>query len=238
MEFVICVAGKNILIRSVYASILNTCRDYLTDPDTMPDFIISTDESMILAELKQLRHLNSPANSSMVTETLLIHRLIAEALLNYDTFLMHGAVISVDGVSYMFTGHSGTGKTTHIEKWLKNANGSFVVNGDKPLIQVKDDSVYACGTPWRGKENYGSHAIVPLRAIALMERSKDNWIEEVSFKSVFSKLLEQTHCPADADKMRKTLVLLKALNGKVKFYKFHFNNMKDDAFEVAYKGMR
>ena len=37
--------------------------------------------------------------------------------------------------------------------------------------------------------------------------------------------------------MRKTLELLKRLNGKVRFYRFRFNNMKEDAFRVAYNAL-
>ena len=51
---------------------------------------------------------------------------------------MHGAVIRYKGKAYLFTAPSGTGKTTHIRQWLKKAEGTFVVNGDKPLIKVEN----------------------------------------------------------------------------------------------------
>ena len=41
--------------------------------------------------------------------------------------------------------------------------------------------------------------------------------------------------PADAVKMKKTLALVAKLKDRVKFYKYVFNNMKDDAFEVSHK---
>ena len=50
-------------------------------------------------------------------------------------------------------------------------------------------------------------------------------------------MLQQTYMPEDAGKMRKTLMLLSKLKGKVKFYKFAFNNMKEDAFIVAYNAL-
>ena len=31
----------------------------------------------------------------------------------------------------------GVGKTTHTKLWLDNIPGSFVVNGDKPLIRAR-----------------------------------------------------------------------------------------------------
>ena len=151
---------------------------------------------------------------------------------------MHGAVIALDDqTSFMFTAKSGTGKTTHIRKWLENAPGAFVVNGDKPLIKIADTEAIAYGTPWCGKEHLNTNIGVPLRAIVLMERSEDNAIEEITFSQAFPTLLQQTYRPADADKMRKTLSLLSALNGKMKFYRFRFNNLKPDAFRVSYEAL-
>lgn len=123
MEFVIRVAGNNILIRSVYESIRNRCREYLSESDAAADIKITTNENMIVAEQKGIQRLDRPIDGLMAAETLLVHRLMAEALLDYDTLLMHGAVVAIGGASYLFAGHSGTGKTTHIKKWLENAEG-------------------------------------------------------------------------------------------------------------------
>ncbi|MBQ0065579.1 MAG: hypothetical protein KBT48_07415 [Firmicutes bacterium] len=47
----------------------------------------------------------------------------------------------------MFTAVLGTGKTTHTRLWLKNLPESFVVNGDKPLLQIDKEQTLVCGTP-------------------------------------------------------------------------------------------
>lgn len=62
--------------------------------------------------------------------------------------------------------------------------------------------------------------MVPLRAIFLLERNDKDNIEEISLGKAFPMLLQHTHHPADADTMRKTIELLKALEGKVKIYRF------------------
>ena len=66
---------------------------------------------------------------------------------------------------------------------------------------------------------------------------ENNAIREIPFKDAFSFLLQQTHRPGDPEKMKKTLALLSQMNGKVRFYKFVFNNLKDDCFAVAYGAM-
>ena len=233
MDFSIRIANKNIAIHSVYSYIHNFCKSYLIGDNEEPDIEIFTDEKMIEAETARIRKIEEITQSAKSIEALLIHRLIADALLDYDIFLMHGAVVATHNGAFMFTGKSGTGKTTHVRKWLKNVENSYIVNGDKPFL-ICQDRIYACGTPWSGKEQYNKNTIVPLNSIVIMERSSENRMEEVPFKSVFPLILQQTHQPADADKMRKALALLMRLKDHVRFYRFYFDNFKDDCFQVSY----
>ncbi len=234
MDFIIRLAKKNILIHSVYSVIHNTCKEYLVDSNETPDIEISVNEEMLVQEAKRIKEREGEDHSLKMVEDLLVHRLIANAFLEYDTFLMHGAVISTGKEAYMFTAQSGTGKTTHVQKWLENIEGSFIVNGDKPLIILNEEGAFACGTPWCGKEHYGKNTIVPLKSIVLMERSDENRMEKVPLIKVFPAILQQTYQPEDADKMRKTLALLMKLKDHVSFYQFHFDNYKDDSFSVSY----
>ena len=236
MDFKIRIAGKNIMIHSVYSSIYLECVDFLEE-SIDPDFEIYTDNEQISNEYERLRKNQEIDYSLQTIETFLVQKLIAESMLSYDTILMHGAVIAVDNKAYMFVAPSVTGKSTHIQKWLRNAQGSFVVNGDKPLVILDKNRAYACGTPWNGKERLGNNAIVPLHSIVFMERSEDNTIEAVPYKSVFSLLLEQTYQPMSFDNMRKRLELLLRLKDCVSFYKFCFNNYKEDAFRTSFEAL-
>ena len=231
-SFCVSIAGHRVGIHTRYSDLHTGCGDFLCDGE--PEIEISADENDMARERdeaeKALR-----GNSNL--EDLAIHRKICEAMLDWDTFLMHGAVVAVGRSAYVFTAASGTGKSTHVQKWLENAPGAYVVNGDKPLIQITDSGAVACGTPWCGKEKMGASVMVPLKAIALMERGENNTIREISFGEAFSFLLQQTYRPTDPEKMKKTLALLSRMNGKVRFYRFIFNNLKDDCFGVAYNAL-
>lgn len=235
MKFIIQIANKHILIQSIYSGVYHTCKEYLVDEKTKPDFELSISEEMIAEECERIKQHEGQAPSLKLVENLLVHRLIAEYFLDHNAVLMHGAVIAFNQRAYMFTGKSGTGKTTHIKKWLKNSNDVYVVNGDKPLILIEKGKVFACGMPWCGKEALGRKAVVPLQSIVFMRRSDVNKIEPVSYKNIFPFLLEQTYRPKDAEMMKKTLRLLMHLKDNVSFYVFHFNNFLDDAFTVPYE---
>ena len=87
-----------------------------------------------------------------------------------EALTMHGVIVATAGQGYMITAPSGVGKTTRGRLWCEHIPGSEIVNGDKPLIQLKDEGTFACGTPWCGKERINSNKIVPLRAILLLDR--------------------------------------------------------------------
>ena len=232
--FNILIAEHTFSVHPLYDEVYFLCRKYLTDKPTENEILVSVKD--IEAERIKDREIGIHSCDAYL-ETLVVQRKISELILKYDTFLMHGAVVAYDNSAYMFTAASGTGKTTHIMKWLENLGDSYVVNGDKPLIKITENEAIACGTPWQGKEGLGTNCMVPLKAIVLMERGENNEIEEISFEKALSFLLRQTYIPADIAKMKKTLTLVAKLKERVKFYKYVFNNMKDDAFEVAYSAI-
>ena len=227
VTFFIQLAGRTIEIHALFDKVQSMVRDYLTDAQT-PDFVVDITETDIQAEGTA-----STSQHRASLESLAVYRKIAEQMLAYHTFLMHGAVVALDGKAYLFAAPSGTGKSTHVRKWADQLPEAFIVNGDKPLIIV-DDQPMVCGTPWAGKENWHTNTMVPLAAIILMERGEDNQMRQITFSEAFAGLFRQTYQPKDKDKLKTTLHLLKALDHKVKFYSFMFNNMKDDAFQVAY----
>lgn len=167
-------------------------------------------------------------------ETLAVYRSIAEQMLDFDTVLMHGSVVGVGDEAFMFTAASGVGKTTRTQWWLQQVPGSYIINGDKPLLHISDSEVIACGTPWSGKENLNTDRSAPLRAIILLERSEEIQSEnisegsrdityslhKISFLEAFAMLLQQTYRPASPILMSKTLSLLKKIGENVSVYRY------------------
>lgn len=234
-QFVISVAGKNIGIEAIYGRMMMYSEQYLTDRPA--DFVVQSSPEEILQDGAAFRKVNPFGRVYKgEIESILLLRKIADQLVESDIILMHGAVVAVKDEAYLFTAPSGTGKTTHIRRWLESMPDAYVVNGDKPLIIVGNTPL-ACGTPWCGKEHMGRNAIVPLKAIVIMKRSEENAMRPLSFFEAFPRLMEQIHRPSDTEKMRKTVRLLSTLGKHVSLWQFDFNNFKDDAFEVAYRAL-
>lgn len=238
MIFQIRIAEKNIRIYSMYEKVYFLCRDYIIDESSI-DFEVRIHQADIDYERQKFQKNEKELGlytyySDAYLETLAIYRKIALKMLDYDTFLMHGSVVAVDNKGYMFLASSGTGKTTHTRLWMDNIPGTAIINGDKPLIMIREGTAYVCGTPWCGKENYNSNRIVELKFIYMLSRAKENSVEEVSFKEAFPMLLQQTYKPTEANAMIKTIKLLNMLNHTGKYYELRCNRAKDSAI-MAYK---
>ncbi len=136
--------------------------------------------------------------SDSYLEELAVYRKIAEEMINYDTVLFYGSVIAIDGIGYLFTAKSGTGKSTHTRFWRKYfRDRTVMVNDDKPLIKITDSSVTAYGTPYNGKHRLGSNIFVPLKAICILTRSAENHINKIIGKQAYPMMLQQVYRPAD-----------------------------------------
>ena len=239
MDFQILLAGKVIRLHTLYEMTCQLCRDYLCEAQE-PDFSVEITESDLIRE-KELSAANDLEEGrdpvrygEDYLETLAVYRKIADQMIRYDTFLMHGAVVTAGALdeAVMFTAESGVGKTTRSRMWLKNVPGSCIINGDKPLLKVTESEVFACGTPWAGKEQLQTNRMVPLRAVLLLERSEENRIEEAALHDVLPVLLSQVYRSERQEGFLQTMKLLSRMGKQVKFYRYH-SNLEDEAIEIA-----
>lgn len=226
------VGGIPFRIHSHYNGVLQQLKDYITKEKPICDITIKEEEILRIKEEFDKTCKYPPTKSEI--EMYAVRQVVSESILDFNCFQIHGAAFAVDNCGYIFTADSGTGKTTHMQLWLKNLNNAYVVNGDQPIVKVVQN-IMVCGSPWCGKEGLNSNVAVPLKAIIIMERSNENSIVEISMSEALIELIRQVYRPSDSVKMSKTLQLLSALEGKVKFYRFKFDNFADDAFSVSYK---
>lgn len=235
------IAGAVIQIDSLYELIHDYCKDYRVDGQT--DFFVSIKEEDIAFEREksdrenELEGLPKQDFSDAYLETLAVYRKIADRMLKRDTLLFHGSAISVDGRAVLFTAKSGTGKSTHTRLW-REAFGqrAVMVNDDKPLLQVLEDQVLVCGTPWDGKHRLSTNCVVPLEAICILERGEKNEITPISARQALPMLMQQSHRPGDPAATALLLQVLDKLTKRMKFYRLKCN-MDPEAAQVAYKEM-
>ena len=236
MEFTVCLAGINVAVKSLFDEVYDFCHDYLTDvPADMSVEVTPEDinyEKIVNIREAQIEGIPVVEFPDSYLETLAVYRKIVTKMLDFDTFLMHGAVIAVGDKAWLFTAPSGTGKTTHINLWLNHIPGSYVVNGDKPLIHIGDECTIF-GTPWAGKEGMNRNVGVKLCGIVILNRGIQNHIEKVPMTQILPVLIQQSYRPKEKAELEKTLSLLSRLGKKIPMYQLYCNMDPEAAF-VAY----
>lgn len=87
---------------------------------------------------------------------------------------IHASTIVKDSEAVLFLGESGTGKSTHTRLWLEYIENSYLLNDDSPLLLIKNDKIFVCGSPWSGKTHCYRSEIVPLKAIVRLSQYPEN----------------------------------------------------------------
>ena len=240
--FKIRLADKVIAVSALHGYIADYCRGYISD-DT-PDFAVQITQSDIDYEREKSRREDIKEGipirnfSDEYLETLAVYRKVAEKMIDYDTILFHGSVIAIDGIGYLFTAKSGTGKSTHTRLWRDLfGERAIMVNDDKPLIKVSESGIIVYGTPWDGKHRLSTNISVPLKAVCALERSEGNHIEKVTADSVYNMLVQQVYRPQNPQKLLKTLQLIDILSENAGLYRLGCN-MDISAAELAYNVMK
>jgi len=241
IPFCIRLADTVIRIEPMFEYIREYCRDYITEEQA--SFTVRTEPGDIAFERERSAKEAEREGrvdgiySDAYLETLAVYRRMAERMLAYDTLLFHGSVIAVDGAGYLFTAKSGTGKSTHTRLWRERfGDRAVMVNDDKPLLKMTEDSVIAYGTPWDGKHRLSTNCSVPLKAICILTRSEENHIEEISPGEVYQMLLQQSYRPGNGDFMLQTLELIDKMMKNTRFYRLGCN-MDPEAARVAFERM-
>lgn len=232
-SFHIMLADTVFRIEPMFAYVQEYCREYITEEPA--GFTVRTEAADIAFEYE--RSAKEAVFSEAYLETLAVYRQIAERLPMLDTLLFHGSVIAVDGIGYLFTAKSGTGKSTHTRLWREYfGSRAVMINDDKPLLKVTENGIMVYGTPWNGKHRLSTNTSVPLKAICILTRATNNHIEEIRPAEAYQMLLQQTYRPADIGAMVQTMKLIDEVMKKTAFYRLGCN-MEPEAAIVAFKGM-
>ena len=239
MVFVVQVANRMVEVRVKHESTINHCVAYLAND--IPDFSVHISKSDIDFERKSAAREDAlegkapQAYSDAYLESLAVYRKICEKMVDYEAILMHGSVVAVDGVAYLFTAKSGTGKSTHTRFWREVfGERAVMVNDDKPLLKLTDDGVLACGTPWDGKHRLSSNVCVPLKAICILERGEENEIHPITAQEALPMVFQQTYRPKN---LARYMEIIDQLTQRVAFYRLRCN-MSVEAAKMAYEAMK
>ncbi len=93
--------------------------------------------------------------------------------------LLHSAMVSLDGRGYLFSGTSGSGKSTISELWQAEKEAE-VLTDERVIIREKDAALWAFGTPWHGTAGVHRNKGAVIDRIFLLRHSDRNELKRLS----------------------------------------------------------
>lgn len=94
-------------------------------------------------------------------------------------FAIHSASVLYQDKAWLFSGHSGAGKSTHTNLWKKLFN-TEILNGDLNLIGLCNGVPVTYGIPWCGTSKITQEYSYPLGGIIFLKQASEDKCIELS----------------------------------------------------------
>ena len=210
------IAGLTAQIRPLFVSTKEYFRRYLSEKPAQTAISVSepdlVHEQTCLDREAEEEGLKKRRFTAPFLERAVIQRKMAQALLAYDTLLLHGSTVAVDGRAYLFAAACGTGKSTHTRLWREVfGTRAVMINDDKPFLRLMPEAVLACGSPWSGKHGLDTNVSMSLKGICILHRGPENVIRPLKPEDAMAMLTHQTHFP-DGDSAPVAALVTKLAN--------------------------
>lgn len=228
MENFYRIAGLTVAM-DTFGTAKTQAEPYRCAPVDKPDIIIDQNTYPLYQE-------DYPYVSDDIAEYMMTGSWFYKYLLPFGGFMLHSSAVVLDGRAYLFSADCGTGKSTHTQLWLREFDGTFILNDDKPALRREADGWFAYGTPWSGKTDQNVNLRVPLGGIALLERAEENTILPCPSSEAVRELMKQVNLPRAAEYRIMLMKLLDKLLAEAPIWKLCCN-MEPEAAHIARDAM-
>lgn len=109
-------------------------------------------------------------------------------------YAVHSASILYEGKAWLFSGHSGMGKSTHTAMWHERLGVPYL-NGDLNLIGRKNGKLVACGIPWCGTSEIYTTEDYELGGIVLLGRDTKDHVEPLTMYEKIMRVMQRMISP-------------------------------------------
>lgn len=189
-----------LLIRDKELTVIDAEDRYVLEFPCMPEISelhLSKDGQKAI--LYYLPPLSEPHRISFFHALRLTYLYLASRL---ERTVLHSASILYEGKAWLFSGPSGTGKSTHTGLWHDIMQTQYI-NGDLNLLAMNDHPVIH-GLPWCGTSGIYDTNTYPLGGIILLRQSPKNRVEELSPDKKLLLVLQRLISPSWTSKMLDT----------------------------------
>ena len=107
------------------------------------------------------------------------------------SFLIHASGVIRDGKGFVFSGRSGSGKSTIADL----ASQEIVLNDEIVMIEDQHGSLVVRSTPFNGRYRTKKDYAAPLRAIFMLEHARENSLKPLGKADFVRRFVKEVVCP-------------------------------------------
>lgn len=163
-----------------------------------------------------------PWDDTLTEELLPVIRLLFNRYAQTKGMLfLHSASLLYQGKAWLFSGSSGTGKSTHTNLW-HTLWQTPILNGDLNLLAIKDRKPVIYGTPWCGTSGISDSACHPLGGIILLKQAATERLETLSPDEQVLGILQRVISPSDSElHICKNLEIIEKITKQIPVFRLH-----------------
>lgn len=136
----------------------------------------------------------------------------------HDLCVVHSASLLHQGKAWLFSGHSGAGKSTHTRLWQENFNAPLL-NGDLNLLGMEKGQPMCYGLPWCGTSEISTVQNYPLGGVVFLRQAPFNRVSPLSPDQEALSLTQRMITPAwTREQAQKNLELAERLTAKIRIF--------------------
>ena len=137
----------------------------------------------------------------------------------------------------LFSGVSGSGKTTQAELWMKWEKARQI-NGDRPILYKSDKGWLGCGSPYAGSSECYINECIPIKTIILLEQGTQTSLQRVSITEAVKRIYaNSTVYTWNKEYVEKLLNLIMILVQEIPVYRL-INRADHDSVEIVKKELQ
>lgn len=144
-----------------------------------------------------------------------------------DSFAIHSASVLYRNKAWLFSGSSGTGKSTHTALWQKLYATPYL-NGDLNLLRIEQGVPIVYGLPWCGTSGLYTTKTYPLGGITFLKQAPADALVPLSEQDAVLRLMQRLISPSwTAELLAQNISFAEKLSDKTNL--FYLQCTKEDS---------
>ncbi len=142
---------------------------------------------------------------------------------------IHASALHHKGQTFLLSGPSKSGKSTHTNLFLEEYPNTIIINEDKPIIFLKENQLFISGSPWSGKHVINKNLTYPLDYIFFIKQADKLSIESLDGFDKVKELFRNIHRPGDESLMNQSINIVNEIIKNIPLYRFKTINNKSSS---------